>query len=95
MYSYCVRRRRAAGEGGLLAGLFPQTLSDPGCLLQEEEHLVSGGVDLIVSEKQSKKYGPSLNLGLYFVPACNEGDLLLPHHKNHVYKGIQGPAPQY
>ena len=43
-----------AGEGGLLAGLRPQPWSDPGCFLQKEEHIVSGGVDLVVSQKQSE-----------------------------------------
>ena len=82
------------GEGRLLAGLRPQPRDDPGCLLQEEEHLVSGGVDPIVSQKQSAKHGPSLYQGLYFVPACNGGDLLLTHQKNCVCKGSHCPAPK-
>ena len=55
----------------MLAVLLLQTQADPRCLLQDEENLVSGGMDPIVSQKQSAKLGPSLKLGLYFVPACN------------------------
>ena len=52
--------KEGSGKGGLLAGLRPQPWDDPGCLLQEEEHLVSARVDPVVSQKQSAKNGPSL-----------------------------------
>ena len=48
------------GKGELLAGLRPQPWADPGCLLQEEEHLVSGGVDPVVYQGKISKHGPSL-----------------------------------
>ena len=48
-----------------------------------------------VSHKKVKKNGARLNLGLYFVSACNGGDLLLPHQQTHVRERIQGPNPQY
>ena len=41
------KAKEGGGEGRLLEGLLPQPWADPGCLLQEEEHLVSGGVDPI------------------------------------------------
>ena len=43
-----------------LAGFCTQPLSYPGCLLQEEEHHVSGGLDPVFSQKQRAKHGPSL-----------------------------------
>ena len=72
------------GEGRLLADLRPQPLAEPGCLLQEEEHLVHGGVDPVISQEHLAKDGPSLDLGCCLVPACNGGNLFLYHQKTCV-----------
>ena len=37
-----------------MVGLLPQTRADPRCLLQEEKLILSGGVDPVVSQKQSE-----------------------------------------
>ena len=66
-------------EGGLLVSLLPQPWSDPGCLLQDEEHLVSGGVDPFISQEHREKDSPSLELGCCLVPACDGGDLLISY----------------
>ena len=66
-------------EGGLLVGLCPHPRADPICLLQEEENLVPGGVNTVVSHKHCAKDDPNLDLGRYLVPACDGGKLLLSH----------------
>ena len=55
--------KEGGGKGELLAGLRPQPWADPGSLLQEEEHLVRGGVDPIISQEQRAKDITSLGLG--------------------------------
>ena len=41
--------KEGGAKSGLLTGLRLQPWADHGCLLQEEEHIVSGRVDPIVS----------------------------------------------
>ena len=82
-------------EGGFLEGLCPQSQADPGCLLQEEEYLVSIGVDSVISQEHRAKDGLSLELGRCLIPACNGGNLLLPHNHTRFREGTQGPTPQY
>ena len=52
--------KEGGGEGGLLSGSRLKSWDDPECLLQEEEHIVSDGVDPVISQKKSAKNGPSL-----------------------------------
>ena len=74
-------------EGGFLAGLCPHPWDDPRCLLQEEEHLVRGGMDLVISQEYHAKDGLCLELGRCLVPACDGGDLFLSHQQTHFCKG--------
>ena len=86
--------KEGGGEGGFLAGLHPQPWADLGCLLHEEEHLVRGGVDPVISQEHRAKDRPSLELGHCLGPACDEGDHLLSHCQTRVCKGSWGAAPQ-
>ena len=74
-------------EGGLLVVLSLQPQDDPRCFLQEEEHIVRGGVDPVISQEHRAIHGPSIKLVRCPVPACNGGDLLISHQHTCVRKG--------
>ena len=71
-------------EGGLLACLRSQPLTDAGCFLYQEEHLVSCGVFGLISEVHHAKHGPCLKMGGGFVPTHDRGEPLLPHQQTCV-----------
>ena len=59
-------------------GLYPQPQADPGCLLQGDGNLVRGGSNTVVSQKHRAKDGPSLELGLCLILACDEATFCFP-----------------
>ena len=86
--------KEGSGEGRLLAGFLPESWADNRRLLQDEELLIRGGVDPVISQKHRAKDGPNLDLGNCLVPACNGGDLMISHNQIRVRERIKGPAPQ-
>ena len=61
--------KEGGGKDELLAGLRPQPRADPGCLLQEKEHLIRDRGDPVISQGKHSKDVPSLELERCLVPS--------------------------